>query len=570
MPPLIDHPARFGPNWSLHPMRCAPIRGRKNRPNAATPRPEALESRQLLNSDPITATPPIIKTPLTPAQVAALPTGYTLNDPRLSPQGGGGNSPNVDAPYTPAEIRHAYGVDQLSYDGTGQTIAIVDAFDDPTIAADLTAFDLKFGLPTANFVKATPQGQPAYDEGWAGEISLDVEWAHAIAPGAKILLVESMDNGSSLFDAVTYAYQQGASQVSMSFGGGEYDGDASLDSYFNHPGTTFFASTGDSAGDVLSPSTSPYVVAVGGTNLLLDSSSNRTVESAWSDGGGGTSQFTKVPTFQQPFNGSTFRTTPDVSYDADPATGVVIDENGSFFDVGGTSGRLAAVGRAGGPGQPGAGRRRARTPLGTGLTYGTNQVLYQLAGGTGYTNSNGDFLDVTTGNNSHPAGTGYDLATGLGSPIANKLIPDLVGQLNGTPPTISVAAKATPSPVVGKTTQLSVLAADKAGEAALTYIWSTTSSPAGAPLPTFATNGHQRLQGRRGDLLRLGGLHLPGPGVQPLGALDHLDGLGHRQPHAVDAGHLAAQAPARRGHDRAVHGPSTPTSSATRSAAPAC
>jgi subtilase family serine protease len=449
---------------------------------------EALELRELLSS--VSFHPTIkINYQLSPAQLAAVPTGNITTRPTNYPQvGGGGSTPFVSAPYTPAEIRHAYGVDQLPYDGTGQTIAIIDAYDNPTIAQDLADFSTKYGLPQANFEKATPGGTPAYDSGWAGEIALDVEWAHAIAPKAKILLVEAVDAGQSLYDAVTYAVGRGASQISMSFGADEYNGDGGLDSYFNHPGVTFFASSGDTASQVSSPATSPYVVSVGGTAITLDNSSNRVTESAWDSGGGGPSAYTAIPSYQKGINGLNTRTSPDVAYDADPNTGVIIDVDGQYFDVGGTS--------AGSPQWAGLaalanqGRVAINKPtLGTGTTYGLNETLYKLAAPSGtYTNPNGDFFDVTTGSNGHPAGTGYDLATGLGSPIANKLIPDLVGKPTGIPPTIVGVAAATPNPVYGRLTQLSVSASDPTGEPNLTYFWTTTASPNGVTSPTFSDN----------------------------------------------------------------------------------
>jgi subtilase family serine protease len=158
----------------------------------------------------------------------------------------------VSAPYTPAQVRQAYGINQLSQTGAGQTIAIVDAYDDPTIASDLHNFDRTFGLPDPTFTKVSPSGTtPSYDSGWAMEISLDVEWAHAIAPGAKILLVEASDASySSLLTAVDYATTHGANQVSMSWGGSEFVSEATLDTHFNHPGITYTASSGDSGAAV--------------------------------------------------------------------------------------------------------------------------------------------------------------------------------------------------------------------------------------------------------------------------------------------------------------------------------
>jgi hypothetical protein len=340
----------------------------------------------------------------------------------------GAEATPFSAPYTPAEVRHAYGVDQLSQNGAGQTIAIVDAFDAPNIANDLAVFDQSFGLPAANLIKAEPQGTPSFNANWALEISLDVEWAHAIAPAATILLVEAQSSSlSNLLSAVNYAVQQGANQVSMSWGGGDFVGETSNDSVFNHPGVTFLASAGDNGAGVEYPAASPYVTGVGGTSIQIDSSSNRLSETAWGGSGGGTSVGESRPSFQNGFQGSSGRDVPDVSYLADPNTGVVVydSSSGGFFQVGGTSagapawaGLIALVnqGRA----------ALGKSSIGTGQTYGTNSVLYALAGGSSYTNPNGDFFDIISGSNGNSATTGYDRVTGLGSPVANKLVPDLI------------------------------------------------------------------------------------------------------------------------------------------------
>src|SRR5262249_41968111 len=170
------------------------------------------------------------------------------------------------AVYTPAQIRHAYGFDAIRFanglpaDGSSQTIAIVDAYDDPNVALDLWRFDHTFGVgDPPSFVKAMPQGQPAFNAGWAGEIALDMEWAHAIAPRANLLLVEARSASiSDLLVAINYARSQpGVVAVSMSWGGGEFYGEQSLDGYFTTPaghvggfgipgGVTFVGSSGDS------------------------------------------------------------------------------------------------------------------------------------------------------------------------------------------------------------------------------------------------------------------------------------------------------------------------------------
>ena len=336
------------------------------------------------------------------------------------------------APYTPTQIRHAYGIDQFAFYGTGQTIAIIDAYDDPTIINDLAVFDQQFGLPApASFVKATPQGAPVYNSGWATEIALDVEWAHAIAPDAKILLVEAKSASfSDLLSAVDYAVAQGARQVSMSWGGSEFRGQTNYDSHFNHPGVTFLASSGDSGAGVEYPAASPYVTAVGGTTLQLDSNGNRLSEVAWSGSGGGTSTIEARPGFQAGFLSGKRRGVPDVAYNADPNTGFYVYDSssgGAWWQVGGTSagapqwaGLVALVNQ----GRSSAGKGS----LGSGLAYGTNTALYKLAGSTSYTNPYGDFFDITAGSNGHKATVGYDLVTGLGSPVANKLVPDLINK----------------------------------------------------------------------------------------------------------------------------------------------
>ena len=192
--------------------------------------------------------------------------------------------------YTPAQTAHAYGFDQISFnngtvagDGAGQTIAIVDANDDPNIAADLAVFDQQFGLQDASLTVVNQTGGsklPANDPGWAGEISLDVEWAHAMAPAAHILLVETKSASiPDLLAGVSYARSAaGVSVVSISWGGSEfvsYSGAESqsqltLDHTFTtpagHQGVTFVASAGDSgySNGVQWPASSPNVVSVGG------------------------------------------------------------------------------------------------------------------------------------------------------------------------------------------------------------------------------------------------------------------------------------------------------------------
>jgi subtilase family serine protease len=304
------------------------------------------------------------------------------------------------------------------------TIAIVDAYDDPNIQSDLNTFSSTFGLPTTTIAEAYAQGnKPAANASWAQEISLDVEWAHALAPSANILLVEAASNSfDDLFGAVDYAASHGASAVSMSWGGSEFGSESGYDSHFNVFGVTFLAAAGDSGGQQIYPAVSPYVVAVGGTTLPLDSNGNLTgAESAWSGGGGGPSAFEPEPGYQISY-GITGgkRDTPDVSYDANPNTGVAVYDSVPYFGqsgwqvFGGTS-----VGAPSWAALIALADQSRATPLSSNNP--ASSPLYNAA--TGSANYANNYRDITSGSNGYPATIGYDLATGLGSPLANNLAP---------------------------------------------------------------------------------------------------------------------------------------------------
>jgi hypothetical protein len=387
------------------------------------------------------AVPQAIGRPLTPAQVALLPVGYTTDVKSMGLPGTMG--PDAIDGYTPAQIRQAYGISQLSETGAGQTIAIVDAYDlsTATITADLNTFDAQFGVQAVNgtnqptFTVETQTGA-TLNEGWSLEIALDVEWAHAVAPMANILLVQAASSSfANMLAAVnTAATTPGVSVVSMSWGGGEFSGEAAYNSYFETPGVSFVASSGDTGGEVEFPAVVPYVTGVGGTTLTLNGSGGYGSESAWSGGGGGLSTQISEPAYQSGFLTSAYRGVPDVAFDASPNSGVAVFESG-WQDVGGTS--VGAPQWSGLFALANQGRVAAgKSTLGITTTdpYGVNTALYQLAGGTSYTNPNDDFNDITTGSNGNPATAGYDLATGLGSPVVNNLIPGLIGTL--PPPTI--------------------------------------------------------------------------------------------------------------------------------------
>jgi hypothetical protein len=277
------------------------------------------------------------------------------------------------SPLTPAQVRHAYGIDQLRQDGTGQKIAIIDAYDDPTIANDVATFSRRYGLPQADLTKVVPtSGTPRYDAGWAVEIALDVEWAHAIAPKASLLLVEARsDSVADLMAAVDTAVAKGASQVSMSWGTLESTSYLGFDAHFNKPNVSFVASSGDFGAGVGFPANSPYVTAVGGTTLKLDAASNRIDETGWSGSSGGGSSLFGQPSWQVGvFPHPQGRMVPDVAYDADPATGVSVYDSSSgagWLQVGGTS--VGAPQWAGLIALANQGRAAAgKAPLGTSLT----------------------------------------------------------------------------------------------------------------------------------------------------------------------------------------------------------
>ena len=254
----------------------------------------------------------------------------------------------------------------ITGNGAGQTIAIVDAYNDPTIAGDLATFDNTFGLappPGLTVVNQLGKSPPlTTDSGWAIETSLDVEWAHAMAPSANILLVEANSASlANLLTAVSTAAHGNVNNspvtvVSMSWGSGEFLGETSYDSTFNVPGVTFVAASGDSGAPGLWPAFSPNVLAVGGTTLTVNSTSGAWVsETAWSGSGGGVSRYEALPSYQKSFGiVASGRVTPDVSFDANPSTGYYVYDSVPYqgytgwWDVGGTS----AVRRNGPPSSP--------------------------------------------------------------------------------------------------------------------------------------------------------------------------------------------------------------------------
>lgn len=314
---------------------------------------------------------------------------------------------------TPSMVRNAYGFDQISLNGAGQTIAIITAYDHPTIEDDLATFNKMFGLPNApTFTRVSDIGTPRTNSGWSIETAMDVQWAHAIAPGASLMLVQAKsDRLGDMLDAVNYArYQPGVTAISMSWGLTEFDELSRFDRLFTtpngHDGISFVAASGDfgGSGGTMWPASSPNVVAVGGTQLTTDASGNYQSEAAWSASTGGISR--------------TGRQVPDVSYAADPKNGFFVYTSGAkqkgWYTVGGTS--------AGAPQWAGlfAVANQGRAEVGMEPISNARSAVSML--------SDAAFHDVVSGSNGFTATKGFDLATGRGSPNATITVAQLMSE----------------------------------------------------------------------------------------------------------------------------------------------
>jgi hypothetical protein len=425
--------------------------------------------------------------------------------------------------FSPSQIRAAYGVDQIVFgttqgDGSGQTIAIVDAYDDPNLvdttnsnfsASDLGRFDQEFNLPDPpNFSVLNQYGTDIGTSGYTGPRpvtdptgaaegteALDVEWAHGIAPGADIILIEC--NSTSPVDLLTgVTTAENLAGVSVVSIGGGFGEDISLPIVDNalitpngHQGVTFVAPTGDLGTPGWYPAYSSNVVAVGGTTLTLnplDFAAPYVSEQGWSDSGGGTSNFESEPGYQEGVQSTDFRTIPDVSFDADPSTGVAVYDsynNGSstpwdLLPAGGAS--LASTGWAGLIAIADQGRVAAGGTTLDGPTQ-TLPALYSLPAG--------DFHDDLGGDNgSNDNGlldpAYYDEVTGLGTPQANVLVNDLASY--GLNSHLVVSTQPPGTVVAGAGFGLIVSVEDPFGNLETTFDGSVTvtfgSDPGGGPL----------------------------------------------------------------------------------------
>lgn len=330
----------------------------------------------------------------------------------------GGNGPGGGM--TPAQIRSFYGMPSTGGQGV---IVIVDAYDYPTALSDFNTFAAYFGLPLESSASATASTnkvfqvvyasgkKPRGNGGWNQEAALDIEWAHAMAPSAKIVLVEANSaSNADLYAAVDVAAAiAGARQVSMSWGGSESSGETSYDVHFNKTGPIFFASAGDTGGKVIYPSCSQYVVAAGGTSVATTSAGDWSGESAWSSGGGGNSAYVAKPSWQAGVAGVTGarRGTPDLSSDADPNTGVCVYDSTAYqgykgwMVFGGTSVSSPSL----------AGMLNV-----SGTSYASTTAFLQHLYGQ-FLATPTLYRDITSGSNGFPAGPGWDYATGVGTPL---------------------------------------------------------------------------------------------------------------------------------------------------------
>lgn len=308
------------------------------------------------------------------------------------------------------------GTTQLPTGGFG-AVVIVDAYDNPDAEQDLITYSTQFGLPSCTkangcFSQVYANGtEPPNDPGgWSMEEALDIEMAHAMAPNAKIILVEAADNSNTNLYAAedlagTLIQQAGGGTISNSWSGSEYPGETSEDSHFQVSGVVYFAATGDDGAPAGYPAMSPYVVAAGGTTILR--SNNTVSEQGWAGSGGGPSVYESRPAYQDLLQGFVHgaRGTPDFSADANPTSGPAIYDADGGYDwtqIGGTS---------------------VASPLLAGLVnaagHHAKSTMQELSGLYPYAKAHyyKVWRDETVGNNGYSCEKGYDYVTGIGSPL---------------------------------------------------------------------------------------------------------------------------------------------------------
>ncbi|MFD7919852.1 hypothetical protein ACFV3R_11575 [Streptomyces sp. NPDC059740] len=375
-------------------------------------------------SAPTTAAP--VHAPTLPLGTAA---PFTRVGKSLAATGEQAPSEEATVGYTPQQISKRLG---LTGDGTGETVAVTVAYDYPSARADLNHFAAHFGLPPTcdsvaegtdcfTFEQVHAEGtRPAANANWSEEAALDIEWAHSVAPKAKIVLVEASDaSATALNKAIDVAATYHPAAVNNSWGMPEFSGEAYYDKHCKLSASVCTQSTGDAGHPAGYSSTNPYALAVGGTHLVLDDSGATTDETAWTATGGGLSYFEPRPAYQKGVNPAAHRGAPDVSFVGDPHTGVAVYTTATgtpqWLEVGGTSLSSpiwAAIMAATDQLRAGAGKK----PLAVAGPEGdsVHASVYALGGA---------LRDITEGSNGAcgaecEAGPGYDTVTGLGSPAA--------------------------------------------------------------------------------------------------------------------------------------------------------
>jgi subtilase family serine protease len=313
---------------------------------------------------------------------------------------------------SPANLQSAYKLPS-STAGSGQTVAIVDAYNAPNAEADLATYRSQYGLPactTANgcFKKVNQTGgtsYPATDAGWAQEISLDVDMVSAVCPNCKIVLVEATSPSFANLGTAVNTAARLANVISNSYGGSDAS-DSTYGSYYNHPGKAITVSSGDAGYGVEYPASSHYVTAVGGTSLKTASNTRGWTETAWSGAGSGCSSYNTALTGQSGLTGCSRRAVADVSAVADPATGVAVYDSTPYQ---GQSGWMIFGGTS------------VAAPI-IGGVYGLAGNAASVDNNYPYSHS-GSLFDVTSGSNGVctttkwcKAGAGWDGPTGLGTP----------------------------------------------------------------------------------------------------------------------------------------------------------
>jgi subtilase family serine protease len=418
--------------------------------------------------------------------------GHKVPDPVYYAVNGGPLQQRIFG-YTPAQMRTAY---SLPPTGASGVICIVDAYHYPNALSDFNTFAAQFNLPQetsadqtlgtnkvfqvvyANGTSTPPPTDPG--SGWEGEEALDIEWAHAMAPNAKIVLVECESSLlTDLFAGVTLAGSYpGCVAVSNSYASQEFNGENSFDSTFLHPGTIYFASAGDNGHEALYPSSSPNVISAGGTSLTLDSVGNRLSESGWSGSGGGSSSYEARPAYQAAVSSivGNMRGVPDIAYNADPNTGVAVycsfGSNFGWEQVGGTS--LSAPALAG-------------MFVNSGKLFNSSAdalaYIYSGLGGPAY-------YDITTGSNGLDCTAGWDFVTGVGSPHTNGNAGSITG-LTATPTAVMGG--------VGSSGKITVSAPSQAGlntcnltsdHPSILTLPASVTVPVGTTTATFAMATH--------------------------------------------------------------------------------